>query len=54
MIKDKHWYAFFSHTGSEIANISKRLGIAPSCIITNKTPGDKNINKDLLKFQQKP
>ena len=51
MINGKHWFAFFSHTGTEIANISKRLGIVPDCIITNNEPGNKNINKTTLKLK---
>ena len=48
MINGKKWFAFFSHTGTEILNISKDLGIAPDCIITNRAPGD--INKELTKL----
>lgn len=51
MINGKQWFAFFSHTGTEIANISKRLGVVPDCIITNNDPGNKNINKDVLKLK---
>jgi len=32
------WIAFFSQTGSEIANISEALGRYPDLIITNKDP----------------
>lgn len=35
---DKPWIAFFSQTGSEIANISEALGRKPDLIITNKDP----------------
>jgi folate-dependent phosphoribosylglycinamide formyltransferase PurN len=32
------WIVFFSQTGSEIANISEKLGREPDLIITNKDP----------------
>ena len=32
---DKKWVAFFSQTGSEILNISRRLGRFPDTIICN-------------------
>ena len=48
MIKDKKWFAFFSHTGSEIVNLYKRIGIAPDCITTNKSPDDPEINKGIF------
>lgn len=41
------WIAMFSHTGSEIARLSKRLGRSPDKIITNLQPGSANISKDL-------
>ena len=44
-----NWIAMFSHTGSEIASISKKLGKWPDKIITNKEPGDKSISKALGK-----
>lgn len=44
----KDWFAFFSHTGTEIVNICESAGIIPKRIITNKTPGDSTINKKLL------
>lgn len=44
MIKNKKWFAFFSHTGSEIVNLYKRIGIAPDCITTNKNPDDPDID----------
>ena len=43
------WIALFSHTGTEIHNISKRLGIRPDKIVTNLSPGNSKINKQLLK-----
>lgn len=39
------WIAFFSQTGSEIANISQKLGRYPDLIVTNKHP-DKCIDVD--------
>ena len=47
MIADKKWIAFFSHTGSEIVNLSKRLGFAPDRVITNKAPGAEDIHAEL-------
>lgn len=44
----RDWFAFFSHTGTEIVNICEALSIVPKKIITNKPPGDKSINKKLL------
>lgn len=41
------WVAFFSQTGSEIANISKQLKRWPDLIVTNKQDND-NINIELL------
>lgn len=37
----KRWIALFSHTGSEIHNISKKLNIKPDVIVTNNAPGKK-------------
>ena len=34
----KNWIALFSQTGSEIANISKKLGKRPDLVITNRRP----------------
>jgi folate-dependent phosphoribosylglycinamide formyltransferase PurN len=39
------WIAFFSQTGSEIANISQALGRHPDLIVTNKHP-DKCLDVD--------
>tara|TARA_B100001123_G_scaffold449347_2_gene614319 strand:- start:3031 stop:3591 length:561 start_codon:yes stop_codon:yes gene_type:complete len=50
MINGRKWFAFFSHTGTEILNLSKDLGIVPDYIVTNNAPGNKNINKELLKL----
>lgn len=44
----KDWVAFFSHTGSEIVNLSNKLGITPSRIVTNLEPGDDRIDSRLL------
>jgi folate-dependent phosphoribosylglycinamide formyltransferase PurN len=41
------WVTFFSQTGSEIYNISKRIGRSPDLIITNKQSLD-DVNKGLL------
>jgi folate-dependent phosphoribosylglycinamide formyltransferase PurN len=48
MINGKPWFAFFSHTGTEILHLHQNLGITPDCIVTNKPPGDRRINPDLL------
>lgn len=32
------WIALFSHTGSEIINVSRSLGRVPNLIVTNKSP----------------
>lgn len=43
------WIAFFSQSGSEIYQVSKKLGRAPDRIITNKNLGQVDkINKALL------
>ncbi|MBC8416896.1 hypothetical protein H8E06_01025 [bacterium] len=41
------WVALFSQTGSEILEVSKRLGRFPDKVITNKQTIDK-INQELL------
>lgn len=41
---EREWFAFFSHTGSEIVKLSKILGIKPTKIITNKPPGSEDID----------
>lgn len=48
ILDNKKWVAFFSHTGNEIYNISKRIGRFPDRVVTNKEPGNKDINKKLL------
>lgn len=47
------WVALFSHTGSEIANVSKILNRWPDKIVTNNQPGASHINKQLLKHTKK-
>ena len=42
-----HWVALFSQTGSEIYQVSERLGVFPDQIICNGQDFDK-INKDLI------
>lgn len=44
MFKNKHWTAFFSHTGTEIVNISNKLGRGPDVIVTNKPPGADDVH----------
>lgn len=41
------WYAFFSQSGSEILEVSNRLGIKPDKVFTNRKTKD-GINKELL------
>ena len=43
----KKWIALFSHTGSEIVNISNELGRRPDKIITNKPPGSEDIHEGI-------
>lgn len=43
-----NWIALFSHTGTEIANISSAIGMKPRRVITNLPPGSKQINKTLV------
>ena len=45
--KNNAWIAMFSHTGTEIATLAERLGRYPDKVITNLTPGSKNISKKL-------
>ena len=45
MIQGKHWTALFSHTGTEIVKLSRRLGRTPDVIITNKPPGCDDIHE---------
>ena len=57
MLKNKKWAALFSHTGSEIVNISNRLKRTPDLIITNNTPGSDHIHegiRDNIYTQKKP
>jgi len=57
MIDNRRWIAMFSHTGSEIVNISNRLGITPDTIITNNQPGTDTIHegiRDVVYTKSKP
>jgi folate-dependent phosphoribosylglycinamide formyltransferase PurN len=45
----KRWIAFFSQTGSEIANVANKLVHCPNVVVTNK-PSIDGINNDLLKI----
>ncbi len=49
MIKNKKWVALFSHTGNEIVNLSDKLSRSPDLVITNNTPGDVNLDKNIIK-----
>ena len=46
----RDWFAFFSHTGSEIVKLSKLLGIKPTKIVTNKPPGHEDIDPEISKM----
>jgi len=48
LLDNKRWVAFFSHTGSEIYNLSKKIGRFPDRVVTNKPPGDK-VHEQLAK-----
>ena len=51
------WVALFSHTGTEIANISHRLTHWPDRIVTNKPPGagfNKGINQEITYTNRTP
>lgn len=57
MIDNRRWIALFSHTGSEIVNISNRLGTTPDTIITNNQPGTDVIHegiRDVVYTKSKP
>jgi folate-dependent phosphoribosylglycinamide formyltransferase PurN len=42
----KKWIAFFSYTGTDIYNVSSRLGRFPDMIISNNKPD--SVNEDLI------
>ena len=43
------WVTFFSQTGNEIAEVSKKIGRWPDLIITNERPSHlRTINRDVL------
>lgn len=43
----KKWIALFSHTGREITEVSRRLGIKPYRVVTNKSVDDDTIWEEL-------
>jgi folate-dependent phosphoribosylglycinamide formyltransferase PurN len=45
------WTALFSHTGTEILNISTRLNRKPDLVITNNQPGG-DVNVEFGKIQE--
>jgi len=50
---DKSWIAFFSQTGSEIAELSKLLGRKPDLTVTNNTKEDKyKISPSLKQYSK--
>ena len=50
MINGKKWYAFFSHTGTDIYNLTKRINVIPDCVVTNGSDIDR-INPKLRKLK---
>lgn len=51
MKKDFYWKALFSQSGSEILEVSTRIGRFPDAIITNKSPENMDkINPKLLEL----
>ena len=42
------WYTLFSQTGSEIYQISEKLGKYPDMVICNKQDGFDSINQNLI------
>ena len=50
-LSGRPWVTFFSHTGTEIVNLSNRLqssGLQPDIIITNEPRGRDNIHPGIL------
>lgn len=46
----KKWIAFFSQTGSEIAELSKAIGVKPEICVTNNVHEDKYVvNPELIR-----
>ena len=54
------WIAFFSQTGSEIAEVSKQIGRWPDVIITNQRPtrfrkiNEEVLSKNIITLPNKP
>ena len=46
-MSEKVWISFFSQTGTEIANVSNKIGRWPDVIVTNKT-SIEGVNDELL------
>ena len=47
MIDGDKWFAFFSHSGSEIFNIIDGTGVYPRKVITDQQPGSAEIDSRL-------
>ena len=47
MSRKMKWIALFSQTGSEICEVSKKIGRWPNWVVTNKQTWD-NINPELI------
>jgi folate-dependent phosphoribosylglycinamide formyltransferase PurN len=53
MISNRPWIALFSHTGSEVVSISRKLGFQPDLIVTNNTES-KIAAKHVVSTASKP
>ena len=54
MINNCPWIALYSHTGSEIYNISNRLKIQPDLVITNNNKGNDKLTCQSIKTSSRP
>lgn len=54
MIDNRPWIALYSHTGSEICNISTRLSKQPDLVITNNSVGNDKLTCQSVKTSPRP
>jgi len=54
MIDNRPWIALYSHTGSEIYNISNRLSTQPDLVITNNSTGNDKLTCQCVKTSPRP
>ena len=54
MIEGRPWIALYSHTGSEICNISKRLDYQPDLVITNNEHLNSKLTNHTVKTSPRP